>query len=124
MTPVRAAVAAVWMYEGLWCKVLGMDADHRSIVAGVPGLPTSRVTAALIGLGAVETAVGAWVITGAQARLAAWVQTGLLVAVNAGGLAFAGDRIARPGRMLAQNAVLLAAAWSLAQRQGRRPTRG
>jgi uncharacterized membrane protein YphA (DoxX/SURF4 family) len=124
MTAVRTAVAAVWVYEGLWCKVLGMDAGHRSIVADVPGLPTSRVTAALIGIGAVETAVGAWVMTGVQARLAAWVQTGLLVAVNAGGLAFAGDRIARPGRMLAQNAVLLAAAWSLTRPPRRRSSRG
>jgi uncharacterized membrane protein YphA (DoxX/SURF4 family) len=124
MRTARAAVAAVWLYEGLWCKILGADANQRSIVAGVPGLPAAWVTAALVGIGVLETAVGGWVLSGAKARLAALVQTGLLAVFNAGGLVFAGARIAEPGRMLTQNAVLLAVVWLLAEQPVRRPAHG
>ena len=124
MTAARAALAAVWLYEGLWLKVVKADARQLSIVARVPGLPPSLAAAAMAGIGAVETALGIWVLSGVRPRGAAWAQTGLLVAVNAGGLAFAGDRIATPSRMLARNGVLLAVAWSQARRPVRRPVRG
>jgi hypothetical protein len=123
VTAARAALAAAWLYEGLWLKVVRADAGQLSIVARVPGLPPSRAAAALAGIGAVETALGIWVLSGVRPRGAAWTQCGLLVAVNAGGLAFARDRIGAPGRMLARNAVLLAVAWSLARRPARRAAR-
>jgi len=120
----RAGVAAVWLYEGLWCKVLAKVPDQRSIVASVPALPPAWVTGALVGLGLVETAIGLWVLSGVAARPAAYVQTGLLVVCNAGGLLFAGARIAEPGRMVTQNAVLLAVVWLLAGQPVRRPADG
>jgi hypothetical protein len=124
VTAARAALAAVWLYEGLWLKVIRADTRQLSIVARVPGLPPSRAVAAMAGIGAVETALGLWVLSGARPRGAALAQTGVLVAVNAGGLVFARERIPAPGRMLARNAVLLAVAWSLARRPVRRPGRG
>jgi hypothetical protein len=33
---VRCAIAAVWVYEGLWCKVLGRTPYQRAIVEAVP----------------------------------------------------------------------------------------
>ncbi|GAB3851597.1 DoxX-like family protein [Dactylosporangium cerinum] len=107
----RAAVAAVWLHEGLWCKVL--TGDQLSVVAAVPFLPPALAPAALIGLGVAETALAVWVLTGRRARAAAIVQTVLLVAFNAGGLLFAADQIADAGRMLTANAALLALAWLL-----------
>jgi uncharacterized membrane protein YphA (DoxX/SURF4 family) len=124
MRAARLAVAAVWCYEGLWCKVLRPDAGQRSIVAAVPGLPVAWAPAALAGIGVLETAIGGWVLSGAQPRRAAWAQTGLLVAVNAGGLLFARSRIPAPGRMLTQNAVLLTLAWLLAEQPAHRPADG
>lgn len=109
----RAAVAAVWLYEGLWCKVLGGDADQHAIVAAVPLLPATVVTAALVTIGLAETALAAWVLTGRRATAAAVVQTVLLIGFNAGGLLFAADRITDPGRMLTANAALLALVWLL-----------
>lgn len=111
----RTAVAAVWLYEGLWCKILGGDGDQRAIVGAVPLLPPALATAALVGIGLAETAIAAWVLTGRRARAAAVTQTVLLVAFNAGGLLFAGDRIGDAGRMLTANAALLALAWLLAR---------
>jgi uncharacterized membrane protein YphA (DoxX/SURF4 family) len=110
----RAAVAVVWLYEGLWCKVLGGDGDQQAIVAAVPLLPPALAGAALTGLGLAETALAVWVLTGRRARAAAVTQTVLLVAFNAGGLLFAADRIDDAGRMLTANAALLTLAWLLA----------
>ncbi|GAA1672000.1 DoxX-like family protein [Fodinicola feengrottensis] len=108
-------VAAVWAYEGLYCKVLGGAGDQRAIVASVPGLPAGWVTAALVTIGVLETALGAWALSGVRARLAAVLQTAVIVGFNAGGLVFAGNEIAEPGRLLVQNAAFLTLVWVLAR---------
>jgi uncharacterized membrane protein YphA (DoxX/SURF4 family) len=114
----RLVVAAVWWYEGLIRKILGLDgaAAERAVVASLPGLSERAVTVALAAIGAVEVLLGIWVLTGVRARAAAVVQTVLLVAFNAGGLAFGAARIDAPGRMLVHNAVLLVLAWVVATR--------
>ena len=111
VTAVRVAVAAVWAYEGLWCKVLGGAPGQRAIIASLPGLPGGLVTTVLVGFGLLELLLALWVLSGVRARLAAYAQLVVLVAANGGGLLVAGDRIADPGLLLTQNAVLLAAAW-------------
>jgi hypothetical protein len=102
------------VYQGLCCKVLHR-ARHQAIVAAVPWLPAGRSGAATAVLGLAETALGGWVLAGVRPRSAAAVQTGLLIGMNAGGLAFAGDRIAAPGRLLARNTALLALIWHAAR---------
>ncbi len=43
----RVAVAAVWWYEGLWCKVFGADANQSKVTfPSVFGLERSRRLAA------------------------------------------------------------------------------
>jgi uncharacterized membrane protein YphA (DoxX/SURF4 family) len=110
----RTAVASVWLYEGLWCKLLAADAGQRAIVGGVPGIGDAAGFA-LAAIGVAETALAGWVLSGRARRPAAVVQTGMLVVFNAGGLLFGADRISEPGRMLTANAALLAAAWLLAR---------
>jgi hypothetical protein len=48
-------------------------------------------------------------LSGRAPRAAALVQTGVVVAFNAGGLAVGGGHIADPGRLLTGNAVLIPA---------------
>jgi uncharacterized membrane protein YphA (DoxX/SURF4 family) len=115
VTAVRVAVAVVWWYEGLWCKVLGAAPDQRAIIASLPGLPGGLVSAVLVGFGLLEILLGLWVLSGVRAHLAAYAQLLVLVAANGGGLLVAGERIVDPGLMLTQNAVLLAAAWLVAR---------
>lgn len=107
-------MAAVWLHQGGWKKVLAPDPRHREIVGTVPGLPPRWARAATAGLGLAETAVAVWVLTGRGRRLAAATQTALLGAMNGGGLALAGEAIPRPGRMLARNAVFLGCVWAIA----------
>ncbi|WP_316771109.1 DoxX-like family protein [Streptomyces sasae] len=107
----RWAVALVWFYEGLWCKVWPGRDDQRAIVGDVPHMPAWAVTTALIVIGFAEAAIGLWALSGLWARAAAVVQTALVVVFNAGGLLFGLDHIAEPGRMLTQNLAFVALIW-------------
>jgi hypothetical protein len=107
----RLAVAGVWAYEGLVCKILGGAADQREIVSGV--LPRRAVRPALAALGCAELALAGWVLSGKRPKLAAAVQTGVVAALNTGGLLFGSQAIPDPGRLLTQNAALVALAWAV-----------
>ena len=114
-----AAVAGVWLYHGLWCKVLVRCPDQLRIVEGLPGMPRALARPALAGLGLAEVALAAWVISGRRPVDAARAETGLLVAMNGGGLAFSRKHIAAPRALLAENLAFLALVWwtGLSERQ-------
>ncbi len=125
----RLAVALVWLYQGLWCKVLGRCPGHRAIVEAVPflkgQLEGQAGAVALATLGLIETGLAVWVLLGWRPRLAAAAQTLLLVAMNGGGLLWGRDHIADPGAMLTQNLAFLTLVWLVAERAARHvETRG
>ncbi|HET7855321.1 MAG TPA: DoxX-like family protein [Gaiellaceae bacterium] len=104
----------MWLYHGVWCKLLGRCADQANIVASVP---TVRKVAkqTLYAIGAVETAFAAWVISGRAPRLAAAAQTALLVGMNVGGLVWGRRHIPAPKGLVAENLVFLALVWWAAE---------
>jgi SAM-dependent methyltransferase len=110
----RLAVALVWLYQGLWCKLLGGCPGHRAIVEAVPWLGESGGAVLLASLGLLETGLAAWVLSGWRPRAAALVQTVLLVAMNGGGLLWGREHIADPGAMITQNFAFLTLAWIVA----------
>lgn len=112
----RLAVALVWLYQGLWCKLLGGCPGHRAIVEAVPGLGERGGAALLYGLGAFETVLALWVLSGWRPRAAALVQTALLAGMNGGGLLWGREHIADPGAMITQNLAFLTLAWIVAGR--------
>jgi len=111
---LQAAVAAVWLYEGLWCKVLARSPHEFEVVAQVPFLAPTTSHALLRLLGVLEALLGAWVLTGWQPVAAALVQTGLLVGLNTSGIYFSRDRIPDPAGMVVKNAAFLVLAWATA----------
>lgn len=111
---VAAAVAAVWLHQGLWCKVLGREPRHERIVADVPGIGLGNARTATVAIGAVEVALAAWLLTGRRPVAAATAQTALLAAMNVGGILVARDRIPTPTRMVVRNLGLVAAIWAAA----------
>lgn len=116
----RVAIALVWLYNGLWCKLLLGCPDHAEIVAGAAADLGLHATPVLWALGAAETALAIWVLTGRGARAAAWVQTLLVVGMNAAGLLFGSESIPRPGALLVHNFMLLVLVWVVASGGRRR----
>jgi hypothetical protein len=108
---VQAAVAAVWFYEGFWCKVLARSKHEFEVVEQVRFLSPWMVGAFLRTLGVVEAALAVWVMLGWQPVAAAMAQTGLLIGLNTAGITLARTRIPDPFGMLLKNGVLLVLAW-------------
>ncbi len=112
----RLAVALVWLYQGLWCKMLGRCPGHRAIVEALPGLDERAGAVALAALGTIEIGLALWVLSAWRPRLAAAAQTLLLVVMNGGGLLWGREHIADPGAMITQNLAFLTLVWLVAGR--------
>ncbi|MBB6143823.1 hypothetical protein HNQ77_001772 [Silvibacterium bohemicum] len=108
---IRSSVAAVWLYEGLWCKVLGRMPSQVDVVSAVPrfgrrlGLPFLRA------LGVVEVGLAVWVLSGGAPGACAIIQAGLLILLNVNGLLWARNLIHDPAGMIVKNAAFLLLVW-------------
>ncbi|MCU0633414.1 MAG: DoxX-like family protein [Gemmatimonadaceae bacterium] len=107
-------IGAVWIFHGLYSKLLRGIPRHRAIVARVLGERHADVATTVIGVG--EIALGAWVLSGWQPVACAVVQTTALVAMNALEIALAADLLLSAAGMVALNAGFLAIIWSWALR--------
>jgi uncharacterized membrane protein YphA (DoxX/SURF4 family) len=112
----RLAIAAVWLYQGGWCKLVAPNERHIRVVEDLPGVGPAYARKVLAMVGTVEVALAVWVLSGRAPRAAAAAQTALLGAMNGGGLLFSRDTIAEPGNMVTQNLALVALIWSTARR--------
>ena len=45
---IRASIALVWLYEGLWCKLLGGVPRHADVIAAAPFIGRGAARAALM----------------------------------------------------------------------------
>ena len=77
-TVLTCFIAAVWIANGLFCKVLGLVPRHELIVSRILGNDYSGVLTK--GIGVAETLMGIWILTGIKTRLNAGMQI-LVVAV-------------------------------------------
>jgi hypothetical protein len=108
---VRVAVAAVWLYEGLWCKLLGGDPNQLTVVQAVPRLGPTLGAVFLKALGVVEAGMAVWVLSGFEPLPCAIAQTALLVTLNANGIAWSRHLIHDPAGMVVKNFAFLVLAW-------------
>ena len=111
---LRAAVAAVWLYEGLWCKLLGGEPHQKDIVAAHPLFGKKLAATFIRTLAVVEIGLAVWVMSGWLPGLAALAQTLLLVVMNANGLLFGRHIIPDPAGMVIKNFGFLLLAWVVA----------
>ncbi len=108
---VHGSVAAVWLYEGLWNKVLGHAEREAQVVAAVPifgprfGRPFLKV------LGIVEVLLAVWVLYGTYPSSCAMVQIVLLVVLNVNGLLWSRHIIHDPAGMVIKNIAFLILVW-------------
>lgn len=108
---VRIAVAGVWLYEGLWCKLLGGDPNQLRVVSAVPRYGPRVGAFFLKALGVVEVAVGLWALAGIAPVVCAIAQTALLVGLNSAGITFSRHLIHDPAGMVVKNFAFLVLAW-------------
>lgn len=108
---LRASVAAVWLYEGLWCKILGRVQAQVEVVAAVPRLGPRLAVPFLKALGVFEVGLAVWVMAGIAPGVCAIVQVAVLVALNANGLVWARRIIHEPAGMVVKNLAFLALIW-------------
>ena len=108
---IRVAVAAVWLYEGLWCKLLGGDPNQLAVVKAVPRWGPTLGAAFLKTLGVVETAMAVWALSGLEPVHCAIAQTALLVTLNVNGIVWSRRLIHDPSGMVVKNFAFLVLAW-------------
>lgn len=104
---VRAVLSLVWLYNGLWLKVLAVDPHHAQIVASTLGHPAWLTT-----IGAGESLLAIGILSGWASRLVNGFQLALLIAMNAVGILFSGE-IEKPLGLVISNLPLAACAIAL-----------
>jgi hypothetical protein len=108
---IHVAVAAVWLYEGLWCKLLAGEPNQARVVSAVPQLGPRFGGPFLKMLGVAEVVLAIGVLSRLAPVACALTQTVLLVALNIGGLLFARELIHDPPGMLVKNFAFLVLVW-------------
>jgi len=77
---IKWLIAAVWLINGLICKVLNLVPRHQLIVARILGETYARPLTILIGLS--EIAMAIWIISGYKSRLNAISQIIVVFTMN------------------------------------------
>jgi DoxX-like family len=73
-------IAAVWIVNGLFCKVFNLVPRHEQIVARILGNNYSRQFTLVIGFAEIGMAV--WILSGIRTRLNAVAQIGIVAIMN------------------------------------------
>jgi len=108
-TLLRYTIASVWIFMGLFSKVLDMVPRHRMIVGRVLGDDVAYAVTALIG--ALEILIAIWVASGIKPRWCALAQTAALVFMNAFELTLAPDLLLLGRAHVVATLFCLAAIW-------------
>ncbi len=95
------SIGAVWVFHGIYSKIGGGIPRHRRIVARILGEEIAGP--ATIAIGAMETLLGLWVMSGRRRRTCATVQTLALVSMNTLEIARARDLLVSAPGMVALN---------------------
>ncbi len=77
---LTVAVAAVWLVNGVWCKILHQVPRHEAIVARILGGDVAPALTVMIGLGEVFIAV--WLLSRRFSRVCTALQIGLVLTMN------------------------------------------
>jgi uncharacterized membrane protein YphA (DoxX/SURF4 family) len=102
-------IGGVWIFHGLYSKLLRRIPRHRAIVARILGEHHADLATNAIGIA--EICLGIWVMTGWQRVPCAAVQTLALIAMNTLEIRLAADLLISARGMVALNAAFLVVIW-------------
>jgi len=74
-------IAAIWIINGLFCKVLSLVPRHQEIVARILSNDHARLLTIAIGIS--EIAMAIWILSGIKSRLNAIAQIIIIAIMNA-----------------------------------------
>lgn len=102
-------IASVWIFHGLYSKLLDGIPRHKMIVARILG--DSAADIAVIAIGLLEILLGCWILSGRYRRTAATVQTLGLISMNTLEIALAPDLLISATGMVALNLCFISLIW-------------
>ena len=102
-------IGSVWVFHGLYSKILDGIPRHRLIVSRILGEDTGGPATILIG--SMEILLGLWTFSGLQRRACATVQTLAILSMNTLEIYLANDLLISAIGMLALNAAFIAMIW-------------
>ncbi len=73
-------IAAIWLANGLLCKVLNLVPRHERIVSEILGGPFPRLLTSFIGIA--EVVMAMWILSGIESRKNAVVQILVIATMN------------------------------------------
>lgn len=73
-------IAAVWLINGLYCKLLGLVPRHEEIVARILGEEHSRILTSVIGI--LEIIMSVWIISEIKRKLNVILQMIVIAVMN------------------------------------------
>lgn len=107
-------IAGVWIFHGLYSKILNGIPRHKMIVGEILG--ETFADAAVIVIGVLEILLGCWVLSRLRRRLNATVQTLALVSMNTLEILLAREFLISAGGMVLLNLCFIALIWWWATR--------
>jgi hypothetical protein len=113
-TAAQIAIGSVWVFHGLYSKILNGIPRHRLIVAKILGATNAGISTKVIG--GLEVLLGLWAFTGWQPVGCAVVQTAAIVAMNALEICLAGELLISAVGMVILNLCFLSLVWHWALR--------
>ncbi|HEY9731309.1 MAG TPA: DoxX-like family protein [Drouetiella sp.] len=98
---IRVVLASIWIYNGLWLKVILLDEHHLAILRSVGnGLDAVVLCRAI---GSCETLLACGILSGLFYRFVSYFQIGIILLMNVIGSLFGGGTIAHPFGLIISN---------------------
>jgi hypothetical protein len=108
-TVAQIVIGSVWVFHGLYSKILNGIPRHRLIVGKILGVANARIATKAIGL--LEVLLGIWAFIGWQSVGCALVQTAAIVAMNTLEIFLAGELLISAIGMVILNLGFLSLVW-------------
>lgn len=110
---IRIVLASIWLYNGLWLKVIALDPHHLDILRSV-GHDTDPVLLSRL-IGSCETLLACGIISGLFYRFVSFFQIGIILLMNVVGSVFGGGTIPHPFGLIISNLPTIMCALIVAQ---------
>jgi hypothetical protein len=105
----QIGIGSVWVFHGLYSKVLNGIPRHRLIVGRILGTERAGIATKTIGL--LELLLGVWAITGWHPVWCASVQTAALIAMNSLEIVLARELLISAAGMVVLNLLFMVLIW-------------